>query len=145
MNQVKIYIVCVVMVVLGLKSVFSSELGKVCAHTTIELLADTVGAATDQSCRDGKSKTQILNNVFILLNFPYFLKEFSVGKGERLSALAHLYGCPNNLENRLGKQFKKEYSYIFHNPNELTLRKFKKNIKEVIEKDEILVKNCKNH
>lgn len=107
----------------------------------------TCEASTD-SCRYTSATTSdddkdAKREIYVTQNFEQLEIEMAQGKGERLSTLSTLYGCPDELSADFGRMTQKKYKTIFHNLDGLTSSSFIKRIKQEVRNDKILGNGCK--
>ena len=93
-------------------------------------------ATTRDSTSDAGEK-----KIYVNLNKDQILVDMAKGKGEYLSSLAYLHGCPINTHVRFGEVIRANYSQIYSD-FELTTEDLIKSIGEEIYKDTQLTGQC---
>ncbi|TGK21959.1 DUF3015 domain-containing protein [Leptospira fluminis] len=89
---------------------------------------------------DGLVKNEKAQEIFIAQNFQFLESEMSAGKGERLSTLSHLLGCPTETIPQFGALTKSNYSRLFG--KETTPSSLLAAVKNEIKDDELLARSC---
>ncbi|EOQ88878.1 PF11220 family protein [Leptospira yanagawae serovar Saopaulo str. Sao Paulo = ATCC 700523] len=99
--------------------VWKNDIGQILAATTNgSFSSQTFGitSGTSNCTTDGLVKREIAQEVFIAYNEEPLELETSVGKGERIRAVASLLGCPKHAV-ELGKLMKENHSFLFAKSN----------------------------
>lgn len=130
----------------GLGSLFIKE-----NKMVLQLLAATLNATGIQTfgittgtsnCKtDGLVKQNKIQEVFVAVNFQALEQEIATGKGEKLSALSSLLGCPEDQTQRFSRMTQDNYSKLFSgNPTPYSVID---GLKKEMGDDSVLASACK--
>lgn len=88
---------------------------------------------------------EIRRYVFISDNYENLESEMASAKGEYLSTLSSLYGCPQKVKKKFADMTQKNYDKLFPSDGKLTPHEINKILYEEIESDVDLKSYCKVH
>ncbi|XDD49140.1 DUF3015 family protein [Leptospira sp. WS92.C1] len=107
--------------------------------TGVQTVGITIGTSNCKT--DGLVKQDKIQEVFVAVNFGALEQEIAIGKGEKLSALSSLLGCPIDQTDRFSQLTQTNYSKFFSgNPTPYSMLN---SVKEEIVQDSVLSAACK--
>jgi hypothetical protein len=98
---------------LGSKVVTSNGFNQVWASTTNQTSSNqtwAISSGTSNCVGDDVAFQKRQQEYFVAINFESLQQEMAIGKGEKLTSLAGLLGCPTS---DLGRMTRKEYKSLF--------------------------------
>ena len=98
-------------------------------------------SSPSDSSFEGQASNDLDKKIYVDLNKDQILIEMAIGRGEYLSSLAYLHGCPINTHDRFGEVIRVNYSHIF-SEFELTTEDLINSIGAEINNDTQLTSQC---